>query len=336
MTAPRVAVLGATGLVGRTILEILHQRRFPLAELIPLASGDSAGRTVRFPGGEIEVREARADAFDGVDLVLSSAGAAVSRELLPSAVEAGAVCIDNTSAFRLDPGVPLVVPEVNAGALAGLALGRGGGIVANPNCSTIQLVCVLAPLLEAAGIERVFVATYQSTSGAGEAALAELYESTRAVLEGRSFEPRALARPIGFDLIPAIDVFRDDGRTGEEAKLMLETPKILGAPVTLDAICVRVPTPVSHGEAVWVQTERALSPDEAREVLAGAPGVRVVDDPATGTYPTPADAAGGDDVLVGRIRAAAGGGLALWVVADNLRKGAALNAVQIAERLIAR
>lgn len=334
----RVAILGATGLVGRTLLRILDERDFPAGEVVPLASAKSAGSILPFRGGEVEVREAVPEAFDDVDLVLSSAGAAVSRELLPEAAARGAVSVDNTSAYRMDEDVPLVVPEVNRHRVADY---RPRRIIANPNCSTIQLVVALKPLHDAFGLRRVTVATYQGVSGAGASAVEELFEETRAALGAEPFERSVFPRPIAFNALPHIDVFRDDGDTKEEWKMRVETPKILEVPVPLHATCVRVPVQVGHSEAVWIETDRPVDPKRVRQVLAGAPGIRVVDDPRgsspEGRYPTAVDSAGTDPVYVGRIRRdpTIENGLAFWVVADNLRKGAALNAVQIAEELVA-
>jgi aspartate-semialdehyde dehydrogenase len=329
----RVAVLGATGLVGRTMIGILEEREFPVAELVPLASESSAGRLVSFRGEEIAVRRAEPDAFEGIDLVLSSAGASVSRELLPEAAKRGAISIDNTSAFRMDEDVPLVVPEVNPHRIGDHGARR---IIANPNCSTIQLVVALKPLHDLATIRRVHVSTYQSVSGAGQAAIDELAAETREVALGDTYERTVFPKQIAFNVLPQIDVFLEDGDTKEEWKMRVETRKILEAPVEVHATCVRTPVFFGHSEAVWIETERPLSPDEAREALRRAPGVSVWDDPERGHYPTPAETAMHDDVFVGRIRRdpTTPNGLALWIVSDNLRKGAALNAVQIAEHLV--
>ncbi len=322
----RVAVLGATGLVGRTFLELLAERDFPAREVLPLASERSAGTVVDFRGAQLRVQLAEPAAFEGVDLVLSSAGAAVSRELLPAAAERGAVSIDNTSAFRMDPEVPLVVPEVNAHRIPEHGPRR---IIANPNCSTIQLVVALKPLHDAFGVRRVIVSTYQSVSGAGQGAVDRLLADTAA---GGDLPASSFA----FNALPQIDVFLEGGDTKEEWKMSVETPKIMEAEIPLHATCVRVPIVHTHGEAVWIETERPASPDDARAVLRKAPGVAVVDDPDSLAYPTSRSAAGKDPVYVGRIRrdSTAEAGLAMWIVADNIRKGAALNAVQIAERLV--
>jgi aspartate-semialdehyde dehydrogenase len=335
MSHPRVAVVGATGAVGAALLQVLEQRRFPAAEVVPLASTRSAGKTVRFAGRELEVRDLSRFDFAGVDIGLFSAGAVVSREHAPRAAEAGAVIVDNTSAFRMEPDVPLVVPEVNPEQIRN----RPRGIVANPNCSTIQLVVALAPLHRASPIRRIVVATYQSVSGAGSQAVRELEETSRAVLDSR--EPEAGPRfphVIGFNCLPHIDVFLDDGYTAEEHKMMNETRKIVGdASIRITATCVRVPVLVGHAEAVNLETADPIAPERARELLAVAPGAQVIDDPASASYPLQRACAGTDPVYVGRIRRDPSNARALdlWVVSDNLRKGAALNAVQIAELVIA-
>jgi aspartate-semialdehyde dehydrogenase len=313
------------------MLEVLEERRFPAAEVVLLASARSAGTAVPFRGTALTVGEATAEAFAGVDLVLASAGAAASRALLPAAAARGAVCIDNSSAFRMEPDVPLVVPEVNPHRIADH---RARNLIANPNCSTIQLVVALKPLADAAGLRRVRVATYQSVSGAGQQAVEELRRATALTLAGGDPPPQVFPRPMAFNVVPQVDVFVDGGETREEWKMRVETVKILEREVAVSATCVRVPVLVGHSEAVWIETEEPLSPEAAAEVLAAAPGVRVMADPAA--YPTARDVAGKDPVLVGRIRRDPGAenGLALWVVGDNLRKGAATNAVQIAEGLV--
>jgi aspartate-semialdehyde dehydrogenase len=326
----RVAVVGATGAVGPEVLRTLAEREFPAAEVVPFASPRSAGRTVRFGDGELEVRELSADALEGFDLALFSAGGDVSRALAPEAVRRGVTVVDKSSAFRLEPGVPLVVPEVNPDA----ALAHRG-IVANPNCSTIQLVVALKPIYDAAGIAHLTIATYQAVSGTGARAVDELARQSRAALDGGDAAPAVYAHPIAFNVLPHCDSFAGD-ETTEETKLVKETRKILADDaIAISATCVRVPVWRGHSEAVWIETRDPLSPEAARELLARAPGIRVVDDPAAARYPMPSAAAGRDDVLVGRIRrdASRPNGLALWVVADNLRKGAALNGVQIAELL---
>ncbi len=324
-----VAVVGATGMVGVNMRMILEERNFPVKSIKFLASERSRGKTIAFRGEEFPVETLTKSSFKGIDVALVSAGAAVSREFLPSAVEAGAVCIDNTSAFRMDPDVPLVVPEVNPDDVT-----WHKGIIANPNCSTIQMVVVLKPLHDAARLRRVVVTTFQSVSGAGSRALNEMLDQTRTVLNGGAPQPKVFARPIAFNCLPHIDSFLENGYTKEEMKMVNETKKIMGdAGIRVTATCVRVPVRIGHSESVNVETERKLSPSEARRVLSAAPGVKVMDDPASLFYPTAYDAAGNDLTWVGRIRAdeSLPNGLNLWIVSDNLRKGAATNAVQIAE-----
>jgi aspartate-semialdehyde dehydrogenase len=334
MSSLRVAVVGATGAVGPVVLQVLEERAFPAAEVGAFSSARSAGTRVPFAGGELEVRELTADALDGFDLALFSAGAGTSRRFAPEAVARGCVVVDKSSAFRLEPGVPLVVPEVNAAAAA-----AHRGIVANPNCSTIQLVAALKPLHDAAGLLHVTVATYQAVSGTGSRAVDELRAQSRAALAGEPAPaPAAYPHPIAFNALPQCDVFDGDS-TLEETKLVRETHKILDDDgIGIHATCVRVPVWRGHSEAVWIETRAPLEPAEARRLLERAPGVRVVDDPAAAAYPLASDAEGGDDVLVGRIRRdpTRPNGLALWIVADNLRKGAALNGIQIAELLVER
>jgi aspartate-semialdehyde dehydrogenase len=328
----KVAILGATGAVGGTMVRILEQRAFPLSDLVLLSTQRSAGKSVTFRGRAIEVEEVTPASFDGVDFALFAAGADASRQWAPVARQAGATVIDNSNAFRYDDDVPLVVPEVNAHALAAHA-----GLIANPNCSTIQLVLVLAPLARAVPLERVTVATYQSVSGTGLDALNELEAQVRAVDGGEPARAVVYPRPIAFNVFPHVDDFLDNGYCREEMKLVWETRKILGLPeLPLAATTVRVPVRVSHSEVVHATFARALEPDQARALLATAPGVRVVDDPARGVYPTPLEAEGEDDAFVGRIRKDLSDprGLCLFIACDNLRKGAALNAVQIAEELV--
>ena len=330
----RVAVAGATGNVGRQLLAVLAERAFPADEVIALASRDSVGKEVSF--GEdvtLAVRDLAAFDFAGIDIGLFSPGSAVSKVHAPRAADAGCVVIDNSSRFRMDADVPLVVPEVNAEAIAGY---RARNIVANPNCSTIQMVVALKPLHDRARIKRVVVATYQSTSGAGKKAMDELFDHTRAIYMNRREEPRAFGKTIAFNVVPHIDSFLADGSTGEEAKMARETRKILGPEIAVRATCVRVPTFIGHAEAVNVEFHDPIGEEEAREALADAPGVVVVDRPVDGGYATPVDCAGEDATFVSRIRRdpTVEHGLALWIVSDNLRKGAALNAVQIAEDLI--
>jgi len=330
----RVAVAGATGNVGRQLLAVLAERAFPADEVIALASRDSVGKEVSF--GEdvtLTVRDLAAFDFAGIDIGLFSPGSAVSKAHAPRAADAGCVVIDNSAQFRMDEDVPLVVPEVNAEAIAGY---RARNIVANPNCSTTQMVVALKPLHDRARIKRVVVATYQSTSGAGKKAMDELFDHTRAIYMNRREEPRVFGKTIAFNVVPHIDSFLADGSTGEEAKMARETRKILGPEIAVSATCVRVPTFIGHAEAVNAEFHDPIGEDEAREALADAPGVVVVDRPVDGGYATPVDCAGEDATFVSRIRRdpTVEHGLALWIVSDNLRKGAALNAVQIAEDLI--
>lgn len=329
----RVAVVGATGAVGSTIMEVLAERRFPASEVVPFTSERSAGKQVELDGRPLECRALTEGAIDGFDLVISSAGGSVSAEWAPRFVEAGAVVVDNTSYWRMHEDVPLVVAEVNPDALD-----RHRGIVANPNCSTMQMVVALKPIWDAVGIERIVVSTYQSVSGTGRRAVEELRGQTRAVLEGEQPRPEVYLHPIAFNALPQVESFAEgDDYTTEERKMMAETRKILGAGEELgvSATCVRVPVVVGHSESINVQTRAPLAPDECRELLADAPGVAVVDAPAEGVYPLATAAAGRDEVLVGRIRRDPSHErcLNMWVVGDNLRKGAATNAVQLAELL---
>lgn len=329
----RVGIVGATGLVGGKVLEILQERKFPVSELRLLATARSAGAVMTAFGRETKVAEVGPDSFRGLDLCFFAVSNDASRELAPRAVEQGAVAIDKSNAFRMDPAVPLVVPEVNAADLR-----RQRGIIASPNCSTIQLVVALKPIEDIAGIRRVVAATYQSVSGSGKDAMDELRVQTGEVLRGEPARPVVYPTRIAFNLIPQIDAFGPDGYTGEEWKMALETRKILGRPdLDVSATCVRVPVTVAHSEAVLIETERPLTPEAARELLSKAPSVMVIDDTAAGAYTTPAEAAGSDLVFVSRIRRdlSSPNGLWIWIVADNLRKGAATNAVQIAESLVA-
>ena len=331
MAGYRVAILGATGLVGREFLKVLAQREFPISELRLLASDRSAGTRVPFRGEELVVEEATPSSFRGVDFGLFSAGTDISRELAPAATAAGAVVIDNSAAWRMEPDVPLVVPEVN-----GADAFTHQGIIANPNCSTIQMVVALYPLHQVNPLRRVVVDTYQSVSGTGAAAMDELEEQTRALLAGEPIEPRVYPHQIACNVLPHIDVFLDNGYTKEEWKMLQETRKIMHAPeLPVSATTVRVPVPIGHSEAVHAEFTRPLPAHEARAILARAPGVCVVDDPEAARYPLASVAAGRDEVFVGRIRADVShpNGLVMWIVSDNVRKGAALNAVQIAELL---
>ena len=333
----RVGVVGATGAVGSTILDVLAERGFPAAEVVPFASERSAGRKLNFNGAEIECRTLSDDSIAGLDLAISSAGGSISAEWAPQLVKAGAVVVDNTSYWRMHEDVPLVIPEVNPEALDSHT-----GIVANPNCTTMQMVVVLAPIWKAVGIERLVVSTYQSVSGTGRQAVEELREQSRAALAGEEVTPEVFPHQVAFNVLPQVETFLDgDDYTTEERKVMAETRKLLGATedeLRISATCARVPVVTGHSESVNVQTRSALSPEECRELLAGSPGVVVVDDPAAGVYPLALDAAGRDEVLVGRIRRdpSVAHGLNMWIVGDNLRKGAATNAVQLAELLIAR
>jgi len=334
----RVAVVGATGLVGETMISVLEEREFPVSQLYALASERSVGRGASFRGRNVPVRELQGFDFSQCDFAFFSAGAAVSRSYAPQAVSAGCLVIDNTAEFRYREDVPLVVPEVNPQALAGIGT---SGLIANPNCSTIQLVVALKPLHDAAHIERVDVATYQSVSGAGREALEELARQSISALSGKGpVELESGMQQLAFNCIPHIDEFQDNGYTREEMKIVWETRKILGEPqLRVNATAVRVPVFYGHSEAVHISTTRPLSAAEARELLRNAPGVTVLDEPRLGGYPTAAtEAANRDTVYVGRIREdlAPDRGLNLWVVADNVRKGAATNSVQIAEALAGR
>ncbi|HKO39067.1 MAG TPA: aspartate-semialdehyde dehydrogenase [Solirubrobacterales bacterium] len=332
----RVGVLGATGLVGSTILELLAARDFPAREIVPFASERSAGKQIEWEGKSFTVQALDEDSIQGLDLVLSSAGGSISAEWTPKLVEAGATVVDNTSYWRMHDDVPLVVSEVNPDALSG-----HNGIIANPNCSTMQMVVALKPLYDAAGIERLVISTYQAVSGTGKAAIDALQAEARAVVGGYELpEPQIYPHQIAFNVLAHAGSFPDgDDHTDEERKLINETRKILGDPeIRVSATCVRVPVVTGHSEAVNVETREPLDPGQARELLEAAPGVTVVDDPAAARYPMAVDAAGRDEVYVGRIRRDAGNERALdmWVVSDNLRKGAATNTVQLGELLIER
>ncbi len=342
-----VAVAGATGAVGKTMLKVLEERDFPVSEIRLLASERSEGKELLFRGQKVVVHKMDHDSFEGVDIALFSAGGSRSLEFAPSAARAGAVVVDNSSAWRMDPEVPLVVPEVNPHAIAGY---RKKGIIANPNCSTIQMVVALKPLYDYARIKRIVVSTYQAVSGTGQQAITELEEEIRQwVIKGCGSEPgkskgwagdyayKAYPHQIAFNCLPHIDVFTDNGYTKEEMKMVNETRKILeDDSIMVSATAVRVPVFFGHSEAVNIQFERPVSAEKARELLSGAPGVKVVDEPRENLYPMAIEAEGKDWTLVGRIREdiSQENGLDMWVVADNIRKGAATNAVQIAERLI--
>ena len=332
----RVAVVGATGAVGSTILGVMRERSFAADQVVPFASERSAGRTIDYGDADLTVAPLRDDTIQGFDLALFSAGSAVSAEWAPRFAEAGATVVDNSSQWRMEEDVPLVVAEVNPEALDGHR-----GIVANPNCTTMQTVVALKPILDAAGIERVVMSSYQAVSGTGQKAVDELHSQAEAVIEARELPaPSVYPHQIAFNVLPQVETFKDgDDYTTEERKCMSETRKILGREdIGVSATCVRVPVYTGHSVSANVQTREPLSREECREVLAAAPGVTVVDDPANGLYPTALDAAGRDDVLVGRIRRDPSHDrcLNLWIVSDNLRKGAATNAVQLAELLSVR
>jgi len=328
-----IAVAGATGMVGRELVKILEERKFPVGELHLLASSRSAGEEIWFNNKKIPVTLLDDETFEDMDIGLFSPGAAVSKIFAPRAAAAGCVVVDNTSQFRMDPEVPLVVPEVNPGDIA---LYPKKNIIANPNCSTIQMVAALKPIHDRFKIKRVVVATYQAVSGAGKDAMEELSGQVRSLFNMKTPETKVFTRQIAFNCLPHIDVFMDDGSTKEEWKMVEETKKILHSDVKVTATAVRVPVFVGHSEAVNIETERPITVEEAREVLAKAPGVAVVDETSSGTYPTAVEASEEDEVFVGRIRIdpTVENGINMWIVSDNLRKGAALNAVQIAEILI--
>ncbi|MEE9490820.1 MAG: aspartate-semialdehyde dehydrogenase [Dehalococcoidia bacterium] len=328
------AIVGATGLVGQEFIKILEQREFPMASVHLLASDRSAGKKLFVNHQEIEVEEVTPHSFDQVDIALFSAGGEVSKHFAPIAAKRGAVVVDNSATFRMNPDVPLVVPEVNPEDLE-----HHQGIIANPNCSTIQMVVALYPLHKVNPIKRIVVDTYQAVSGTGSVAVDELNSQTKLILEGKSIVPHVYPHQIAFNVLPEIDVFLDDGYTKEEWKMIHETRKILhDESIAVSATCVRVPVVTGHSEAIHIEFSNPMSPEEARNILATAPGVKVLDDTPISLYPHPWAAAGTDEVFVGRIRRDASHphGLAIWVVADNLRKGAALNAIQIAEQLISK
>ena len=331
----KVAVVGATGNVGREMLNILEERRFPADEVIAVASRKSQGTEISFGDKTLKCKALEHTDFSGVDICLMSAGGTVSKEWSPKIAAQGAVVIDNSSAWRYDSDVPLIVPEVNADAITGF---RQKNIIANPNCSTAQLVVALKPLHDKARITRVVVATYQSVSGAGKDAMDELDRQTKAIYSLQDVETKKFPKRIAFNLIPQIDVFMEDGYTKEEWKMMVETKKILDPKIKLTATCVRVPVFVSHCEAVNIEFAEPITVEEAREILRNAPGCIVIDKHEPGGYVTPYEATGEDATYISRIRedATVENGLSMWVVSDNLRKGAALNAVQIAECLINR
>ncbi len=330
-----VAVVGATGAVGEVMIEILEQRNFPVGTLYPLASARSAGKTIMFRGKAVKVEDLATFDFGRTPLALFSAGGGISAEHAPRAAAAGCVVVDNTSHFRREADIPLIVPEVNADALGQY---RQRGIIANPNCSTIQMVVALKPLHDAARIRRINVATYQAVSGSGKKGVEELAGQTAALLNGKPSDPSVYPKQIAFNALPHIDTFQDNGYTREEMKMVWETQKIFGdESIQVNPTCVRIPVFYGHSEAVHIETERKLSLDEARRLLADASGVTLLDERADGGYPTAVtESAGTDPVFVGRVREDIShpNGLDLWIVADNIRKGAALNSVQIAELLL--
>jgi aspartate-semialdehyde dehydrogenase len=330
-----VAVVGATGNVGREMLDILAEREFPAHEVVAIASRRSQGVEVSYGDRTLKIKALEHYDFSAIDICLMSAGSAVSKEWSPKIAAAGAAVIDNSSCWRYDSDVPLVVPEVNADAVAGF---RKRGIVANPNCSTAQLVVALKPLHDRAKIKRVVVATYQSVSGAGKEAMDELFAQTKSVFQLDEVKAKKFPKRIAFNLVPQIDVFMEDGFTKEEWKMVVETKKILDPKIKLVATCVRVPVFIGHSEAVTIEFENPIAADEARDILRNAPGCIVIDKHEPGGYVTPYEAAGEDATYISRIRedATVENGLAMWIVSDNLRKGAALNAIQIAECLINR
>jgi len=329
----KVAVVGATGAVGREMLQILAEREFPADDIVGLASERSAGAQVSYGEDDVvDVQDLAKFDFAGTDIVLSSPGASVSSQHSPRAAKAGAVVIDNTSFFRMDPDVPLIVPEVNPDAMAGFTRRN---IIANPNCSTIQMVVALKPLHDIAGIRRVVVSTYQSAGGAGKDGMDELFNQTRGIFVNEPVKPEQFTKQIAFNAIPHIDSFMEDGSTKEEWKMMVETKKILDPAIKVSATCVRVPVFIGHAESVNIEFESPISEEEAREALRRQDGISVIDHRVDEGYVTPQEAAGEDAVFVSRVRAdhTVDYGLSMWVVSDNLRKGAALNAVQIAELL---
>lgn len=329
----KVAIVGATGNVGHEMLNILAEREFPVSDVIALASARSVGREVSFGDQDLKVQPLETFDFKGVDIVLSSPGAKVSAEFAPKAAKAGAVVIDNTSHFRMDPDVPLVVPEVNPEAIAGYTK---KGIIANPNCSTIQMLVALKPLHDLAGIKRVVVSTYQSVSGGGKAAMDELFRQTKGIYMNEDIRPEAFPKNIAFNVIPQIDVFMDDHMTKEEWKMVAETKKILDPKIKVCANCVRVPVFIGHAEMVNVEFERDISAAEAKKAFREFEGITLIDLETEMEFVTPSEIAGEDDVFVSRVRedSTVDNGINFWCVADNLRKGAALNTIQIAEHLV--
>ena len=334
MESCNIALIGATGAVGRVFLRILEERRFPTDEVRVCASERSLGNRIPFDGKDLTVEQATPKLLGEVDLVFIAASSEVGREIAPLAVQQGALVIDKSSAYRMDPDVPLVVPEVNPGDL-----NDHRGIVSSPNCSTAPLVMMLKPLNDVNPVKRVIADTYQSVSGTGAAAVEEMKSQSRDVLAGRAAEPDVYPHQIAFNALPHIDDFDDNGYSTEEMKMVRETRKILHEPdLPISATCVRIPVAVSHSEAVHVELTHPMSPEEVREVLAASPGVSVVDDPQASVYPMPVDAEGKDDVFVGRIRRDLShpNGITAWIVSDNLRKGAGLNSIQIAEEVLSK
>ncbi len=334
MNGYKVAIVGATGMVGQEFIKVLEQRSFPIESIEMLASDRSAGKKLFFSHREVEVKETTPESFKGIDIALFSAGTDISRYFSPIAAQSGAVVIDNSSAFRMDPKVPLVVPEINPEDIK-----KHKGIIANPNCSTIQMVMALYPLHRVNTIKRIVVTTFQAVSGTGSAAVGELTTQAKQVLNGQATAPHVYPHQIAFNVLPEIDVFLDNAYTKEEWKMVEETRKIMHADdIAISATCARVPVFIGHSEAINIEFSHPMSPDEARRLLAQAPGVKLLDDPAISLYPQSWSSAGTDEVFVGRIRRDVShpNGLVMWVVADNLRKGAALNAIQIAEEMIKR
>ena len=332
MSGANIAVVGATGAVGQVVLSILEQRNFPVGDIRLLASKRSAGMRVSVMGQELEVQEAIPDSFTGMDIVFFAAGGSASQTLAPEAAKRGSVVVDKSSAWRMDPNVPLVIPEINPGDIR-----EHHGIISSPNCSTIVMLMALAPLHRANPIQRVIVDTYQSASGAGGKGIVELLQQTQDILDQKATTHSTFPATLAFNAVPHVEDFGEDDYTTEEIKMENETRKILHLPgLPVSATCVRVPVPISHSEAVHIEFANPMSPDEARDILSEFPGVRVIDDAASARYPLADYAAGKDEVFVGRIRVdkAFTNGLSIWTVGDNLRKGAALNAVQIAEALL--
>ena len=334
MKGYKVAIVGATGMVGQEFIKVLQQRSFPVESIKLLASDRSAGKKLFYNHDEIEVEETSPESFKGIDIALFSAGADISRYFSPIAAQSGAVVVDNSAAFRMDPKVPLVVPEVNPEDIK-----KHKGIIANPNCSTIQMVVALYPLHKVNPIKRIVVSTYQAVSGTGVAAVDELTLQSKNILNGQEVVPHVYPHQIAYNILPEIDVFLDNAYTKEEWKMVEETHKIMHADgIAISATCARVPVFIGHSEAVNIELTNMMSPEDARRVLSQSPGIKLLDDPTISLYPQPWSAAGTDEVYVGRIRRDSSHekGLVMWIVSDNIRKGAALNAVQIAEEMIAR